>query len=500
MYVCLLINQTAQMKLRFVLLFAMFAIIALDSCETHKDVEFKDDRESIIVDSSLERILERGVLVATTDYNSTNYFIYRGEPAGYQYEQLKAYSKQLGVDLEIVVNNDLNDAFEDLQSGKVDLIAMGLTITGQRSQVVDFTIPMTQTRQVLVQRKPKNWRKMETVDDVEEHLIRNALALAGKAVYVPLKSSYITRLTNLQEEIGDSITIVEFPQASEKLIEMVAMGEIPYTICDEHIAKVNQKYYPDIDVATPISFPQNIAWALNKGADSLRQNVDSWLSKYKDTKIARFTYNKYFVNPRSMQYAHKYYSVRSGKISAWDEVLKEKSSDTEWDWRLLASMIYQESRFQADATSWMGAFGLMQLMPGTAEIYGIDSLATPEENIDAGIMHLQMLDNRFEDLISDPEERMKFVLASYNVGIAHVFDARRLAVKYDRDPEVWGDNVDYFLLNKSDPKYYKDSVVFYGYCRGEEPYKYVNEIIDRYEHYKNVMDEEDAKVEQGMGL
>ncbi len=475
------------MKLNFVLLFALFALLALPSCNDDQKVKVKEHKKPV-VDLSLERILERGTLVATTDYNSTNYFIYRGEPAGYQYELLKTYAKSLGVDLEIVVNNDLDDAFEDLQSDDVDLIAMGLTITGQRNSIVDFTLPMSQTRQVLVQRKPKNWRKMETVDDVEAQLIRNPLGLARKMVYVPINSAYTARLKNLQEEIGDSILIVEFPLDSEKLIEMVAKGKIEYTICDEHIAKVNKKYYPDIDVATPISFPQNIAWAVNKGSDSLRENIDSWLSKYKDSKIARFTYNKYFVNPRSMQYAHKYYSVRSGKISAWDEVLKEKSTETGWDWRLLASMVYQESRFQPDATSWMGAFGLMQLMPGTAEMYGIDSLASPEQNIEAGILHLKALDERFNDLIEDPEERIKFVLAAYNVGIAHVFDARRLAAKYERNPDVWDDNVDYYLLNKSDPKYYNDSVVFYGYCRGEESFKYVNDILDRFEHYKNVID------------
>ena len=168
-------------------------------------------------------------------------------------------------------------------------------------------------------------------------------------------------------------------------------------------------------------------------------------------------------------------------------MLKEKSLDINWGWRLLASLVYQESKFQPDATSWMGAFGLMQLMPETAEVYGLDSQASPEENIEAGINYIKDLDARFIDLIGDPEERMKFVLASYNAGIAHVFDARRLAAKYSRDPDVWIDNVDYFLLNKSDPKYYNDSVVFYGYCRGEEPYKYVNDILDRFEHYKNVI-------------
>ena len=478
-----------HLKQKNIFVIAIFAFFVLHSCDTREEIELKVPQKQI-VDMSLERILKRGTLVATTDYNSTNYFIYRGEPAGYQYELLKAYAKHLGVGLEIIVNNDLDEAFADLNTERVDLIAMGLTITGRRNDLVDFTLPMTQTRQVLVQRKPKNWRKMKTYDEVESHLIRNPLDLAGKMIYVPINSSYSGRLKNLQEEIGDSILIVDFPRDSEKLIEMVANGEIPYTVCDEHIAIVNKKYYPEIDVSTPISFPQNVAWAVRSGNDSLRNHVNDWLLNFKDTKISRFTYNKYFVNPRSVQYAHKYYSVRSGKISKWDDLLKEKSSDTDWDWRLLASMVYQESRFQSDATSWMGAFGLMQLMPRTAEIYGIDSLAmaTPGENVEAGILHLKALDARFVDLINDPEERMKFVLAAYNAGIAHVFDARRLAAKYSRNPDVWNNNVDYFLLNKSDPKYYNDSVVFYGYCRGEEPYKYVNDILDRYEHYKNMID------------
>jgi len=155
----------------------------------------------------------------------------------------------------------------------------------------------------------------------------------------------------------------------------------------------------------------------------------------------------------------------------------------------VASVVYQESRFEPQATSWMGAYGLMQLMPGTAEIYGVDSMSPPEENLSAGISYLKSIDGRFADIVEDPNERKKFVLAAYNVGIAHVFDARRLAEKYGRDPNIWDDNVDFFLLNKSDPKYYNDSVVYYGYCRGDEPFKYVNDILYRYEHYLNVIED-----------
>jgi len=486
-YFCKAILKQRNMKHKIVLFLAMFALFIPHSCNIEESYEQVERPE--IVDNSFNKILERGKLVATTDYNSTNYFIYRGEPAGYEYEMLNAYANYIGVDLELIVNDDFETAVAALSEGKVDLIAMGLTINSNRNTVVDFTKPMGQTRQVLVQRKPQNWRRMTSVEKIDEALIRNPLDLARKVVYIPRHSSYAQRLRNLQHEIGDSITIVEFPQTSERLIEMVAKGEIEYTVSDEHIALVNQKYFPDIDVNTPISFPQHVAWAVAKQSDSLKQNINRWIDEFYDTKIARFIYNKYFVNPRSLQYAHKYYSVRSGKISNWDDVLKEKSKDIAWDWRLVASVVYQESRFEPQAISWMGAFGLMQLMPGTAEMYGIDSMSSPEDNISAGISYLKSLDKRFDDIVEDPEERKKFVLAAYNVGIAHVFDARRLAEKYGRDPNIWDDNVDFFLLNKSDPKYYNDSVVYYGYCRGEEPYKYVNDILYRYEHYLNVIED-----------
>jgi len=475
------------MKHKIVLFLAVFALFIPQSCNIDGSYEQVDRPK--FVDNSFKEILERGKLVASIDYNSTNYFIYRGGPAGYEYEMLNAYANYIGVDLELLVNDDFEAAVAALNEGKADLIAMGLTINSDRNTVVDFTKPTGQTRQVLVQRKPQNWRRMASMEKIDESLIRNPLDLAGKVVYIPRHSSFAQRLRNLQHEMGDSITIVEFPQTSERLIEMVAKGEIEYTVSDEHIALVNQKYFTDIDVNTPISFPQHLAWAVAKSSDSLKQNINQWIYEFYDTKIARFIYNKYFINPRSLQYAHKYYSIRSGKISNWDELLKEKSKDLAWDWRLVASVVYQESRFEPQAISWMGAFGLMQLMPGTAEMYGVDSMSPPEDNLTAGISYLKSLDHRFEDIVEDKEQRKKFVLAAYNVGIAHVFDARRLAEKYGRNPNIWEDNVDFFLLNKSDPKYYNDSVVYYGYCRGEETYKYVNDILYRYEHYLNVFED-----------
>jgi membrane-bound lytic murein transglycosylase F len=128
-------------------------------------------------------------------------------------------------------------------------------------------------------------------------------------------------------------------------------------------------------------------------------------------------------------------------------------------------------------------------MPSTAERFGIDSLSSPQKHIEAGVKYIQWLDGILLDKITDREERIKFVIAAYNVGLGHVLDARRLAEKYKKDPNIWTGNVDYFILHKSNPEYYQDPVVKYGYCRGEEPYRYVTEILDRFKHYSNFISE-----------
>lgn len=475
---------------KYILIFQLsILIIFIISCsnnnKTYNEIPEQKERSNDI----LKKIKERGRIIALTDYNSTNYFIYKGEPMGYQYELLKSFAKYLDVKLEIVINSDIEKSFEYLNKESCDLIAMGLTVTNKRIKIVDFSYPLSQTRQVLVQRKPDNWRKMRTWNDIEKKLIRNPLELAGKTIYIQKNTSFYNRLINLSDEIGDSIYIIEDPEKQvEELITCVVNGEIDFTVCDEHIALVNQKYYPDIDVNTPISFHQNIAWAVKKGSNELLSEINKWLVDFKKTKIATYIYNKYFKNPRSVYIAQsEFYSVKGGKISRYDDLMKKHSKLINWDWRLLASLIYQESRFHPEAKSWVGAIGLMQLMPSTAKKYSIDTLSPPEKQIEAGVKFIKLLNKQFINKIDDNDERLKFVLASYNAGIAHVYDARRLAEKNNKDSDIWTDNVDYFLLQKSKPEYYNDPVVKYGYCRGQEPYDFVYEILDRYEHYKNII-------------
>jgi membrane-bound lytic murein transglycosylase F len=436
--------------------------------------------------SDLDKIRETGKIAVVTDYNSTNYFIYRGQPMGYQFELLQELADYMGVKLEVTVSNDLSENFEQLLDGKVDLVASNLTITKERKKIVDFTVPHSQACQVLIQRKPDN-RKDIRKNLPEKEMIRNQLDLAGKTVYVQSHSSHAARLKNLSDEIGDSIQIIEVEEDVEMLISKVSTGEIDYTVSDEHVANVNQKYYPNIDVETKVSFPQNMAWAVRKGSTEFRDEINNWLSDFKHTKRFHILYAKYYRNHKSPQIVGSdFYAIHSGKISAYDKAIKKYSREIGWDWRLVASLIYQESRFKPDAVSWAGAYGLMQLMPLTAQRMGVDTTASPVEQIKAGTELIKWLEERFER-IEDRSERIKFVLASYNVGFGHVVDARNLARKDGKNPDIWDDTVDMYLLKKSDPDFYNDPVVKYGYCRGIETYNYVSQILDRYEHYKNIL-------------
>lgn len=462
--------------------FAYILVFLMFSCDS--GTKTADDNTQVMHD--LDAIRERGKLVALTDFNSISYFIYRGEPMGFQFELLREFADYLQIELEIVTENDLSLSFDMLNNGEVDLLALNLTINNERKRIVKFTNPISQTRQVLVQKRPDNWRQM-TMDQIDDLLVRNLLDLADKTVYVQAESSYAQRMKNLQNEIGDTIHIVEVPLEVEELITLVAEGGINYTVSDENIAMVNRTYYPDIDLETPVSFEQNLAWAVRiNGSDKLLGELNRWIDGFKQTERYALIYTKYFKNSRSKHIVQSdYFSLGSASISRWDDYFKRYSDSIGWDWRLLTSLVLQESRFDPTAESWSGAYGLMQLMPSTGEQFGIDIYSSPENNIRAGIKYIQWLQELFEEKVPDEEERIKFILAAYNVGPGHVLDARQLARKNGRDPEVWDDNVAYYLMRKSDPKYYHDPVVEHGFCRGEEPYNYVIEVLDRYDHYKN---------------
>ena len=451
--------------------------------------DFKDYKpQKIYLD--FPQIKQQGVLIACTEYNSTNYFIYRGQPMGFQYELLKLFANQMGLKLQIRVTNSLEKAYQELNSFHVHLIAMDLSPNEERNDMFNFTIPYNETRQVLVQRKPDNWQEL-TYMQLDSALIRNNKQLAGKTIYIQKNTVYHELLKDIERQNGEDIFIVEDDQNDiEKLITKVANGKIDYTICDEHIALVNQTYYPNIDVITALSKPVKLSWAVRKDSDSLLIMLNSWMKKFMKTNNYVALYTKYFRNPRYFRMVQsEFFSVKRGIISPFDNDIRLHSKRIGWDWRLLASLIYQESQFDPNAISWTGAYGLMQLMPFNLARFGIENSNSPSNQINAGTNIILELERIFYPFIWDKEERIKFILGAYNAGVGQIIDARMLAKKYGKNPYRWDNNVDSFILLKSYPKYYRDPITQFGYCRGEETYNFVLQVLERYHHYKNIIKE-----------
>jgi membrane-bound lytic murein transglycosylase F len=249
---------------------------------------------------------------------------------------------------------------------------------------------------------------------------------------------------------------------------------------------VNATYYPDLDVKTVLSVPQQIAWATRLNSPVLRDSINNWMAGLKKKGAYRTIYNKYFNDLRTSKrrMASDYNSFSGDRLSRFDDVIKESAALINWDWRLVASIVYQESSFNPKVESWAGAQGLMQLMPATVTQFKVQNVFDPVQNIRAGVKVLAHLDKLWERTVKDPHERIKFVLASYNAGLTHVVDARNLTRKYGGDPVRWEDNVQRYLALLNDPKYYRDPLAVAGYCRCREPIRYVQEILDRYEDYK----------------
>lgn len=433
----------------------------------------------------LEQIKESGTLRALMLYSGTTYYLYKGRPMGYEFELLERFAKYLDVTLEIIVVKNVNELFEKLTNGEGDIVAHGLAITTDRKEKVSFTDHLYLTKQVLVQKKPANWQNMNW-GKLEKSLVHDPIDLLGDTISVRDLSSSKERIYNLSKELGGTIHVNILPveMSTDEIIEKVAEGDIKYTIAENNIASIMETYYPILDVNVPVSFSQRIAWATRHNSQDLLEATNNWLEQLKRQIDFNVIYNKYFKNKKFYRRRIKsdFYSLNKQQISPYDDLIKKYTKTLNWDWRLVASQIYQESKFDPRVSSWAKASGLMQLMPETAIELGVTNRADPVQSIKGGTKYLKQLWTSFGH-ITDSIQRTKFTLASYNCGLYHVKDAQNLAEKRGLNANVWDDNVEDIILELSLPKNYNDPVVKYGYVRGIEPYNYVLQIFERYQHY-----------------
>lgn len=229
---------------------------------------------------------------------------------------------------------------------------------------------------------------------------------------------------------------------------------------------------------------RHTAWAVQQSSTGLAEALQLWYSDGLESRMER----KEKARLQARQQVRRtvrapFISREKGIISTYDNLFKQAAVQTGWDWRLIAAQCYQESGFDPNAVSWAGAKGLMQIMPATARHLGLaeDHVFSPTENVAAAARYIRELQDKFPT-IADPEEKVKFVLASYNGGAGHINDAQALARKHGGDPHRWQD-VSYYVKGLSQPRYYRDPVVRHGYMIGNETYHYVESIMQRWQQY-----------------
>ena len=460
-------------------------IWALASCQNQPDVPIEEP-EKRVEDTltALQHLQEKGKLVAVTNCELINYNTQESAPSGFEYELLNNFCKANGLELEMRVNENLDSCYCLLDSDEVDVVAIGIGSNKDMKRRFLLTNPILMQRSVLVQRLPEGWNKMSTVNEVENQLLRSSVDLAGKTIHLPKGSHEVKLLEHLSDQIGDTIFIVECDSMnSVDLVQAVASGQIDYTVVEEYIARMASIGLRGMDTKLVVSVEQPLCWAVSNHSNdsSLLFVLNDWIDGFEQRNLNRILLK--YINKSNVFSTNK---PTKDHLSAFDDLIKQEAKKIGWDWRLLASLIYQESRFKIDLESEKGAFGLMQLMPVVMERYKIGYNATIEEQLDAGGKLLTYLDRCLENKVTDSVERVKFVLAAYNSGLGHVYDAQRLAQKYGKYPDVWENNVDYFILNKSKKQYYNDTCCKAGYLRGTQTYRFVEEVLDRYYQYQAI--------------
>lgn len=443
---------------------ALDAFLVEKALTAHQELTYAAD---------LAEIKKRRVLRVLTRNASNCYFLYRGEQLGFEYELARAFAKALGVRLEIQVAPSREALFTYLQEGRADMIAAGLTITPERQKSFEFSRPYLEVSELVV--LPAKDGKVQELAD-----------LRGKKLHVRKSSSYHETLVRTKGEYGFEVAFVPEDLETEDILDEVGHGRIPATVADSSIVDIELTHNDRIRSVGPLGDPVQVAWVMRKDQPDLKRAADAFIKEIYRGEFYNITVRKYFKNPKNMKVASSAARAdRDGALSPYDDLVRKWSRKYELDWRLITSQMYQESRFDPKARSWVGALGLMQVMPGTARDLKVDDVVKPDKGIQAGVMLLSRYAKQFEDASVMEKDRLRFALASYNCGPGHVHDARRLAKDLKLDPNRWFGNVEKAMLKLSDPKYARKAR--YGYCRCSEPVDYVSQIQTRYDAYTKLV-------------
>jgi membrane-bound lytic murein transglycosylase F len=418
--------------------------------------------------SKMEKIKKTGILRLITNNGVNTYHYYNGKPTGFEYDLAKEFAKYLNVELDVVTPG-WNNMFSYLEQGKGDIIASGLAITRKRLEKVNFSIPYMTIQQRIV-----HHNLVFGPENIEDLNLRT--------VHVRRGTSYQSRLEEIKKSGVNFNYILHDNIPTEDLIAMVHDRKIKFTVADNNIAYLNQRYYPDIRIGISLQEKESLAWAVNKTDSQMLEQVNKFFLFANETGLLKKISDKYYANiedsdPFELKKFHERIGVR---LPRYREIIETEALRYCFDWKLIAAIIYQESHFNPNAKSFTNVRGLMQVTEATAREMGIKNRSNPEQSIQAGVKYLDKLIQRFEYL-EDDHEKILFGLASYNVGYGHVMDAVKLTEKMQLDGSKWRD-LKTILPLLSKPQYYKNTK--HGYARGREPVRYIERILTYFDILK----------------
>lgn len=408
-----------------------------------------------------EEIQKSGILKVALIPSATDYCLFESQPKGFHLELFEHFAKDLGLDLKVLRANSNTEALTMLENHDVDIIVQNSIPTNTDC----LSIPIIQTKQVLASRS-------EIPDSSWEIYVSEGYTDLNFTEQMALSA-------HLNAEIIEIDTL-----SQENLLKYFLDNEFEHILCDENIICQYQDSYRDIYINPDVEITQNVSWKAHYLNTQLLDSMNVWLEKTKETKFFRQLYHKYFDRSK-INISSNLYSIGDGNISRYDKYIKKHSPKINLEWQLIASIIYEESRFNPEVVSYAGAYGLMQLMPALYSKYKYDPHTGIDGQIACGIKYIKFLEEKIPPEINDSLTIIRLVLASYNVGPAHIEDAIRLSEKYSDNPYIW-DNISFYLKNLSNSKYYCDSVVKYGRFYGNRAIAFGNNIMKRYEHYKNL--------------
>lgn len=417
--------------------------------------------------NELQQVLDRGELVVISRNSPTTYYVGPDGPAGFEYDLAKKFADFLGVDLRIVVPDNLDEIFNMLDRGEAQFAAAGLTITEGRKQRVRFGPSYQQITEQLIYNNQDV--KPESAEDLA---LGNLEVVAG--------SSHIESLEALKTQYPDLNWTAHNDKESEELLQLVEEQFIDYTVADSNEVAMNQRFMLELRVAFDISEPKQLAWAFPKTKDTSlydKAMVFFWRA-LNDGEITQLV-EKHYGHVAKFDYVGNRIYVRhiATRLSKYRDTYEEAAEKYELDWKLLAAMGYQESHWNPRAVSPTGVRGIMMLTLETAGHLGIKNRLDPTSSIFGGAKYLAQIRERFPDDLLEPD-RTWFAMAAYNVGYYHVEDARQIAVELGKDPNKWVDlKTTLPLLSRK--KWYKKTR--FGYARGWEPVRYVENIRRYYD-------------------